>query len=156
MDIRFVGLASSDVDEIRAGGLDAYGNPPERFIVDGPGHPCRHCLRDIAEGEAALVLAWRPFRSLNPYAETGPIFLCAADCACTEASSDLPEVLSSPGYILRGYDWRERIIYGTGGVVVRDQITARARKLLEEEQVAFVDVRSAANNCFQCRVVRAG
>ena len=110
MDYQFIGLASSDVDEIRAGGLDAYGNPPERFIVDGAGHPCHHCLRDIAEGEAALVLAWRPFRTLNPYAETGPIFLCAADCARAEASSDLPEVLSSPGYILRGYDGRERII----------------------------------------------
>lgn len=155
MGIRFVGLASKDVAEIHAGGRDAYGNLPERFIVDGPGHPCRHCLRDIAEGEAALVLAWRPFRTRNPYAETGPIFLCAGSCAGAEPSADLPEMLSSAGYILRGYDEGERIIYGTGGVVARGEIVARAGELLAEARVAFVDIRSAANNCFQCRVLRS-
>ncbi len=156
MEIRFIGLATEDVVAIRAGGPDAYGNPPERFRVDGPGHPCRHCLRDIADGEAGLVLAWRPFRTLNPYAETGPIFLCAAECAGAEPSAELPEVLNSSAYILRGYDRHERIVYGTGGVVARGEIIARARELLALEGVEFVDVRSAANNCFQCRVVREG
>ena len=35
---------------------------------------------DIAEGEPYLTLAYRPFPTLQPYAETGPIFLCAKAC----------------------------------------------------------------------------
>ncbi len=49
-------------------------------VSDGHGNPCRSCLADIRAGAAMLIVAARPFPALQPYAETGPIFLCAADC----------------------------------------------------------------------------
>jgi hypothetical protein len=107
----------------------------------------------IPKGAGMLVLAHRPFGALQPYAETGPIFLWAEACAAG-GGVDVPEILASPDYILRGYGADERIVYGTGGVVPTGRIAERAAELLADPRVEFVHVRSARNNCFQLRVER--
>jgi hypothetical protein len=107
----------------------------------------------IPDGAGMLVLAHRPFGPLQPYAETGPIFLCAEDCAAG-GGGEVPEILVSPDYIVRGYGADERIVYGTGGVVATGWIPGRAAELLADARVAFVHVRSARNNCFQLRIER--
>ena len=155
MRIQFQGLPSDQVAEARETMRDAYGLPVEVRLSDGTGISCRHCLRDTPRGHDYLVLAWRPFVGLNPYTETGPLFLCAEACAGAVPSSDLPPILSSPRYLVRGYSPDERIVYGTGRVVATPDIPDYARAVLGRPDVAFVDIRSAANNCFQCRVVRA-
>ncbi|MBF9030264.1 DUF1203 domain-containing protein [Rhodobacterales bacterium HKCCE3408] len=154
MQIRFEALPTDIVAHIRESGTDAYGNPVERAVSDGDGVPCRHCLKQVPEGSAYLVLAHRPFASVNAYTETGPIFLCADDCARAEDASDLPEILASPEYIVRGYSGAERIVYGTGQVTPTANIAGYAEALLRRPEIAFVDIRSAKNNCFQCRVRR--
>ena len=58
-----------------------------------------------------LILAHRPFPAPQPYAELGPIFLCADACA-PGGGSDIPEILASPDYIIRGYSAENRIVYG--------------------------------------------
>ena len=107
----------------------------------------------IPEGKGMLVLAHRPFGALQPYAETGPIFLCADPCEAG-GGAELPEILASSDYIVRGYGADERIVYGTGGVVETARIPGRAEELLAMPGVAFVHVRSARNNCFQLRIER--
>ncbi len=154
MPIRFVALPTEIVRALQADGHDSYGLPPEHGAADGPGYPCRHCLRPVPEGQAVLVLAHRPFPARQPYAETGPIFLCASPCA-RGGGSDLPEILTAPDYILRGYGADDRIVYGTGAVIPTENITARAGELLADPRVAYVHVRSARNNCYQCRIERA-
>lgn len=151
--MHFTAMSTDDARRYRAGGPDANGQPPERVVADGLGNPCRHCLSMIPEGAPMLVLAHRPFTTLQPYAEVGPVFLCAGDCP-QGGSSDLPAMLASPDYIVRGYGPDERIVYGTGGVVPTCSIPARAADLLADPRVAFVHIRSARNNCFQCRVDR--
>jgi hypothetical protein len=74
----FKALPTETVRALQAGAADAYGMPPERKISDGDGVPCRHCLKNVGAGEPYLVLAYRPFPELQPYAETGPIFLHAS------------------------------------------------------------------------------
>lgn len=155
MSIRFVALESNLVAGARRGDDDANGQAPERHVA-GPGsYPCRHCLGHVAEGEPVLVLAHRPFPKPQPYAETGPIFLHADACARGGGSDALPAMLASPSYIVRGYGTDDRIVYGTGGVVARERIPARAVELLADPAIAYVHVRSAANNCYQCRIERA-
>lgn len=150
--MRFVAMTTEEARGFRAGAADANGQVPERGVSTG-GAPCRHCLRMIPDGAAMLVLAWRPFATVQPYAEVGPIFLCADDC--TRGGSEAPpEILQSPDYIVRGYGADERIIYGTGGVIATPAIAARAAELLADPGVAFVHLRSSRNNCFQCRVER--
>lgn len=152
MSIRFVALESSLVAALRGGHADANGQSPERRISPGTGYPCRHCLGPIAEGEPYLVLAHRPFPAPQPYAEVGPIFLHAEPCDRGGGGDALPACLQSPSYIVRGYGADDRIIYGTGRVVDTGMIPARAAELLADRDIAYVHVRSAANNCYQCRI----
>jgi len=154
MPYQIRGLVTDDVRALQSGRPDAYGNLPEHRVSDGSGTPCRHCLNSIANGEAFLVLAYRPFTTLQPYAETGPIFLHASPCERAQLPNELPEILSSPEYIVRGYNAGEQIVYGTGGVVETNKIATRADQLLADERISFVHVRSAKNNCFQCRIDR--
>ena len=62
--------------------------------------------------------------------------------------------LSRPQMIVRGYSADERIVYGTGVVVPSDRIATTAASILARSDIAFVHLRSASNNCFQCRVER--
>jgi len=154
--IRFTALSTAVARAYQAGGPDAYGRTPELRVSDGDGVPCRHCLTDVEAGVEYLVLAHRPFAALQPYAETGPIFLHAGPCERHPESETAPELFRRRAQVLiRGYDRGERIVDGTGAILPPDRMTAAAAQLLDREDVAFVDVRSASNNCFQCRIERA-
>jgi hypothetical protein len=154
MTIHFTPIATDIVRAYQAGGLDANGQVPERGVSDGDGNPCRHCLQLIPAGVGMLILAHRPFPAPQPYAELGPIFLCADACVAG-GGEDLPAVLESPDYIVRGYSAQNRIVYGTGAVTAVGAIPDRAATLLADPRVAYVHVRSARNNCFQVRIDRA-
>lgn len=153
MKLRFLPIKTAAAWALRSG-VDAHGHPPETAGPStGKDTPCRHCLRHVPAGHRYLIAAHRPFAGLNPYTETGPVFLCADDCPA--GGPDFPAaMLTSPAYILRGYSADERIAYGTGAVTPTDRIEARCRELLARPEVAFVHIRSAANNCFFCRVER--
>lgn len=155
MSIHFIPLPTAQVTALRQSATDSYGLPVEIQHAPGTGMPCRHCLQEIPKGSPALTLAFRPFTGLNPYTETGPIFLCGADCTARAPSATLPGILTAPSHILRGYSADERIVYGTGGVVQTHDLPARAAALLSDPNIAFADIRSASNNCFLCRVIRA-
>ena len=154
MTIRFQPIPTDLVRALQAGAPDANGQAPEVHLSDGSGNDCRHCLRMIPPGAGMLVLAHRPFPAPQPYAEVGPIFLCADACEAGGGAA-VPATLASPDYIVRGYGADDRIVYGTGGVVKTDAIPERAEVLLADPRVAYVHVRSARNNCFQVRVERA-
>lgn len=150
--VTFHPLATPLVKALRAGGPDANGLPAEHAVSDGAGAPCRHCLNNIQKGAPMLICAHRPFGSLQPYAETGPIFLCADDCMAYSGNT-LPAILTtSAGYLLKGYTADERISYGTGSIKAPADVANYAAALLDRAEIAFVDVRSASNNCFMTRI----
>ena len=150
----FVPLSQDIADHYRRGGLDAHGQPPERRVSDGVGVPCRHSLRLVPEGADYLIVAHRPFAGLNPYTETGPLFIAADPVPAAPPSHDLPETMYAESYIVRGYTRDERILYGTGGVVPTPRVIDRCTELFQNDAVAFIHIRSAANNCFTVRVER--
>lgn len=155
MPIRYEALPTDLVHALQAGAPDANGQLPEQRVSDGAGNPCRHCLTDIAAGEPMLVLAHRPFPSAQPYAEQGPIFLHAEPCARHEASTGMPAMFRErAGYLVRGYDRNDRIVYGSGSMVTPDALDARAADLLARDDVAYLHVRSGSYNCYQCRIDR--
>jgi Protein of unknown function (DUF1203) len=155
MAIRFTAIPTDVARAYQAGLPDANGQMPEVGVSDGEANPCRHCLRMIPQGKAMLILAHRPFPAPQPYAEVGPIFLCADPCARAEPVTDLPEILASPAYIIRGYGADDRIVYGTGAVVATEVIPEAAAQRLAKPEVAYLHVRSARNNCYQVRIDRA-
>ena len=152
---RFLALPTAAVRAVQAGGADANGQPPERHVSDGDGNPCRHCLSEIAAGRAMLVLAWRPFPSPQPYAELGPIFLHAEPCVRWEGTGVPAMFLGWERLLIRGYGHDDRIVYGTGQVVPTAELTDAAERVLARPEVAYLHVRSASNNCYQCRIERA-
>ena len=152
--LRITPLNSAIAAAYRRGAADANGQPPERCISDGGGNPCRHCLRDIPEGAPMLILAHRPFPAPQPYAEVGPIFLCASDCSAHEGQ-ELPETLTrSPDYLIKGYNSADRIVYGTGVVIPTEKMMTRAAEIFADPEVAYIHIRSARNNCYQARIDR--
>ena len=154
--MRFLAIPTDQVRALQAGGRDAFGQIPERRISDGAGVPCRHCLKIVAEGRPYLIVSHRPFSGVHPYAEQGPIFLCGDPCADGSVSEALPPFLVSEHYIVRGYGEDERIAYGTGRVTPRPEIMAYCEGLLLRDDISFVHIRSATNNCFHVRVERSG
>lgn len=148
----FFALETETVRDLQAGRADANGQRPERAVSDGQGNPCRHCLQEIPAGQEMLVLAHRPFVGLHPYAEVGPIFLCADACNRAQPTDTLPEILTtSDNYLVKGYGENERLVYGTGLVVDRTEMAERIDQILEDPRVAFIHIRSARNNCYQVR-----
>lgn len=154
MTVIFQPLDQSFVDQVRADGPDAYGQPAEHGVSDGAGFPCRSCLRDIPAGSPMLTLAACPFPAPQPFAETGPIYLCAKPCAPWQGPGVPPILTTSPDYLLKAYTADHRILYGTGQITTQDQIETYAAGLLSDPGIAYVDVRSARNNCFQTRITR--
>lgn len=152
--IKFLPLPTDKVSGLRNGARDAYDCLPEHALSAGAGYPCRHCLNFIPEGSGMLILAYRPFDRAQPYAETGPIFLCADACD-PWSGTGVPPILESPDYLLKGYTADQRIRYGTGKIVAKSEIVAYAAELLDNDDISFIDVRSARNNCFQVRIVRS-
>ncbi len=89
------------------------------------------------------------------YAETGPIFLHAEPCQRHGEVAEVPALfLSRAQALIRGYGADDRIVYGTGQVVPSAEIAAVAQDLLERPEVAYLHLRSASNNCYQCRIER--
>lgn len=153
--LRFVALDSALARAWRGGTADANGQMPERLISDGGGNPCRHCLDDIAGGDPMLVLAHGPFPAPQPYAELGPIFLHAEDCPRYGETAGVPAMfLRREAILLRGYGVNDRIVYGTGQVIPTSEIETTARRLFQRDDVAYIHLRSASNNCYQCRIER--
>lgn len=151
---RYVALPSPEVRMLQSGGLDAYGNQAEHTTSPGGGTPCRHCLRNIPEGVAMLVLAHRPFDGAHPYAETGPIFLCADPCE-RGGGTDLPAIFDdTPDLLIKGYGPDNRIVYGTGCVVPTPTLHHHISEVIDRPDVAYIHIRSARNNCYQARVER--
>lgn len=149
--MQFTPIPTAIARACQSGAPDANGQVPERHISDGDGNPCRHCLRMIPQGAPMLILAHRPFPAPQPYAEIGPIFLCADACQAGGGTA-LPAILQSPTYILRGYSADHRIVYGTGAVIATAALKQEASTRFADPRVAYLHLRSARNNCFQLRI----
>lgn len=148
----FQAMASDTANALRTGGPDAYGNPAERALSDGDGNPCRHCLHEIEADRPMLILSYMPFSQRQPYAETGPVFLCAEKCRRYPRTEILPPIIASrPKFLVKGYGNDERIANGTGSIVESVRIAAYLDELFETAGCAFADIRSAVNNCYFCR-----
>ncbi len=153
MQLAVRGIATDEVQHLRAGGPDAHGQPALTRVAEGLANPCRHCLGLIAPGDEKLVLAYRPFTAPQPYAETGPIFLHKTDCAPYESDRLPPWFDFMDPAVVRGYGADDWIRYDTGDVVAGKDLTAACERILADATIAYVHIRSKFN-CFQCRVDR--
>lgn len=157
MTIKFTALPTDTAESWRNGGTDAHGQKPERRISDG-GAPCRHCLTNVAKGDAVLLGAYKPFGTTGAFTETGPIFICEKPCQRFEGDAkELPAVIAQrEQFLIRGYSADEKIDYRTGQIVDVNNLRQQVEKIFALEDVDFIHVRSAAYSCFTTRIDRAG
>ncbi|KLN60075.1 hypothetical protein WH96_12830 [Kiloniella spongiae] len=154
--VKFIAIPTEHARHLQSGGCDENGLIPEKMISDGDGFPCRHCLKGIEKGEEVLVISYRPFPEKQPYAESGPIFLHSKTCVSHNNNGKIPDNIKSQGItLIRGYNSENRIVYGTGKAIKSSDIEAESVKMFEADNIAYIHARSAANNCFTCRIERA-
>ena len=77
-----------------------------------------------------------------------PDFFCAAIVRPMQVVARRAECL------LKSYGADNRIIYGTGQVARMADIETYCETLLTDPKTAYVDARSATNNCFTLRITR--
>ena len=142
MALHVGGIPTKHYEHSRSGGADANGQPAVMIRAEGGANPCRHCLGLIADGEPKLVLSYRPFNALQPYAETGPIFLHQAACSRYE-SNELPGWFAflDPAAI-RGYGADHWIRYDTGRIVRGAELADVATSILTDQRISYVHIRS--------------
>lgn len=103
-----------------------------------------------------MLLAYRPFPEPQPYAEVGPIFLHADACDRYVEEAEVPPMfLDRERFLIRAYGSDDRIINGTGQIIASANLSEATANPLERPQAAYTHVRSASNNCYQCRIERA-
>lgn len=154
MKLLVQGLPSEHAKAMRTGGPDANGQAALRQTAEGLSNPCRHCLQLISPGDDMLILAYRPFDQLQPYAEVGPIFLHWKDCLRYESDKLPGWFCHLQPALVRGYGHDDWIRYATAKVLPGAELEGACKQILSDPSVAYVHIRSKYN-CFQCRVERA-
>ena len=149
------GMPTARAEALWQGGLDDNGQQPLVWVSDGDRNPCRHCLSYIPAGEKMLVLAYRPFETLSPYSEVGPVFIHAERCKAPAPQQGLGILDADKRFAVRIYDEDEVMIYPLAERVDGTEIQDKLERLLSEPGSAFAHVRSGQHGCFRMRVDRA-
>ncbi len=150
---RCVPMDTESAQRFRATRRDDRGGPVLERIVDGPGFPCRHCLRLGVPGEAMLLASWDLPLPQGPYWTPSPVFLHARDCAPAEPVDALPETVTANSIVsLRHYDAAGICLYDLGIVLAGAEAEVPLRERLADPRVAFVNIHTARPGCWLARV----
>ena len=149
--LNFNGLDSDLATLLRAGVPDATSHPATPDVTATGTGPCRHCLGEIAGCRTYLILAHRPLPKPQPYAEIGPVFTCAGP-ALHDGLAVQPLFLTWGAIIIRGYGADNRIVDDSGQVITRSSLRATATFLSGQPEIAYLQLRSAYNNCYICQI----
>lgn len=121
--------------------------------LDGQPHQCRHCLTLSSPGEAVLLASFSPFRTDQPYAERGPVFVHERNCPRYADDSAYPRQFPRRAAVLRAYDGGEALV--DARVVGDSDVDALIAELFADTRVAFLHARNVAEGCFMFRIERA-
>lgn len=151
---RLLPMPREVLERARAGQPDAWDRAPVP-VTAGGGEPVRCCRTDARDGEALLLLAFRPQlpRDDSPYQEVGAVYVHAATCAGPGPSDVYPVDWLPRPQVLRAYDERGWIHPATR---VHDG-TDPERELadvLAEPGVVEVHSRNVAYGCWMFAAVR--
>jgi hypothetical protein len=140
---------------IRATRTDDRGGAVHVRPVDGPGFPCRACLRLGVPGETMLLASWDLPLPQGPYWTPSPIFLHAHDCGGAAVQDTLPETVTQNAIVsLRHYDAEGMCLYDLGLVVPGEEAEAALRARIDDPRVAYVNIHTARPGCWLTRVER--
>lgn len=155
-DFKCIAIETGTARRWRETGTDDRGQALHRRVVDGPGFPCRHCLRLGEPGEVMLLGSYALPHPLGVYWTPSPIFLHERDCPRFEVPDEIaPIVLANPLVSVRSYDAAEMCLYDLGHVGAGHEVAAPLARALADERARFVNIHTARPGCLLCRVERA-
>ena len=140
----------------RATGVDDRGLALHRRVVDGPGFPCRHCLRLGEPGEVMLLGSYALPHPQGVYWTPSPIFLHAEDCPRFEAANEIAPIVLANGIVsVRAYDAEEMCLYDLGAISEGPDVAPLLERALADPRTAFVNIHTARPGCLLTAVERA-
>ncbi len=148
---RVAALASDIAEAARQ--KAASGAPDHKIsvVAEERSAPCRHCLTWAKPGERVILFPYQAIPSDRPYAESGPIFVHAEPCSRYISSNEFPRELRN-GRAIRAYNQQHEIVAAEVANGAPEEIAAR---LLQNDAVEFLHVRSATHGCYTFKVERA-
>jgi hypothetical protein len=146
---RCIAMPTETATRFRATGRDDRGNALIHRPVDGPGFPCRHCLRLGAPGEAMLLGSWDLPRPAGIYWTPSPVFIHADDCPRFAAENAIaPSVLANGIVSVRSYDAADLCLYDLGQVCEGREVAAPLARALADPRTRFVNIHTARPGCW--------
>ncbi|MFD0199787.1 MULTISPECIES: DUF1203 domain-containing protein [Saccharothrix] len=140
-------------DDVLARARELAGTDEHHELHDeSPGAPLRCCLRKAGPGEPVILFRHTPTAGTGPYEELGPVFAHAEPCDGPATTAEFPEAFRHAPRILRAYTADGRI-HG-GEIATPDTLTDRVDALLDDPDVAEVQVRSVSHGCFLFAITR--
>jgi hypothetical protein len=140
-------LPAEDLRRIRGSGSDDFGNSFTPITDEVGGAPLRCCLTESLPGQRLALISYRPFPWTGPYAEVGPVFVHAEECAGYQKSSEYPRGFARRRQLLRAYDHSRRI---SDAIQAKDgeQAGQILGWLLSRPEVDFVHSRNLEWGCY--------
>ena len=146
---RCIAMPGETAARFRATGRDDRGGALIRRTADGPGFPCRHCLRLARPGEEMLLGSWDLPRPAGTYWTPSPVFLHAQDCPRFETEDEIaPTVLANPLVSVRSYDAEQLCLYDLGQVCPGAEVEAPLMRALSDPRTRFVNIHTARPGCW--------
>jgi len=150
---RCIPIPSETAARWRATGQDDRGQALHRRVVDGPGFPCRHCLRLGEPGEVMLLGSYALPHPQGVYWTPSPIFLHERDCARFEAEDEIaPIVLANAIISVRAYDEAEMCLYDLGAISAGAEVAPLLERALADPRTRHVNIHTARPGCLLAAV----
>jgi hypothetical protein len=158
-DFRCIAMPAETADRWRRTGLDDFGNPLIRRVVDrstGATFPCRQSLRYGEPGETMLLGSYRLPRPLGPYWTPSPVFIRAEPCETFDTPNLIAPTATGPDTLVsvRAYDADQMCLYDLGQVAKGPEVEAPLMRALADPRTAFVNIHTARPGCWLAGVER--
>ena len=145
---RCVPIPTETAARWRTTGRDDRGNALIKRIVDGPGFPCRHCLRLGAAGEEMLLGSYDLPRPQGVYWTPSPIFLHAEDCPRFTTEDTIAPIVLAPGIVsVRSYDAEQMCLYDLGAVSEGQDVAPILARAVADPRTRFINIHTARPGC---------
>jgi hypothetical protein len=145
---RCVPIPTETAARWRAEGRDDRGNTLVERIVDGPGFPCRHCLRLGEPGERMLLGSYDLPRPQGVYWTPSPIFLHAEDCPRFTTEDTIAPIVLAPGIVsVRSYDAEQMCLYDLGAVSEGKDVAPILARAVADPRTRFINIHTARPGC---------
>jgi hypothetical protein len=131
-----------------------YPHPAHAEVAADPA-PCRVCLDRFTPGaERRLLFTYDPFRDTVDFPLPGPIFIHEDECRRYDAASGFPPALRTGRLTFNAYG-PDRELVARERTEDAGEVDGAVERLLADEGVEYVHVRSTTAGCFLCRLERA-